>query len=133
MLTLGFWGAISLIVLFTGAMGSLELMFDAGRNNKSVLLLAFFTIWVLSPFMALFIAALISKHWSAGSRTTLHILILLLSLGSLAGYSGTFSQPATKPAFMFLVIPLVSWLLMATVIPLTRKMSRHHSSRQQHQ
>jgi len=126
MLTLGFWGALSLIVLFTGAMGSLQLMFNAGRNNNSVLLMALFTIWVLSPFVTLFIAVLLSKHWPATSRTTLHVLMLFLSLGSLAAYSGTFSQPTTRPAFMFLVIPLISWLLMMIVIPITRRMSRNN-------
>jgi hypothetical protein len=54
------------------------------------------------------------------------VLMLFLSLGSLAAYSGTFSQPTTRPAFMFLVIPLISWLLMMIVIPITRRMSRNN-------
>ncbi len=108
----------ALIVVLVGAAGSLGLMFNAGRNQKSILLIALFTIWVLSPFIALLVANVISKHWSILTRMTLYFLMLFITLGSLISYSGALSPPGTKPAFKFLIVPLISWLLLVTVIPI---------------
>ena len=99
-------------------------MFNAGRNQKSILLLLLFTVWVLSPFIALFGIHSISNRWSVTTRVALYCLMLLLSVGSLVSYSGAFSQPGMKPAFMFLVVPLVSWLLVAAGIPITRYLEK---------
>jgi uncharacterized membrane protein len=55
--------------------------------------------------------------------------MLFLTLGSLVSYSGVLSPPGTKPAFVFLVVPLISWLLMAIVIPITASLSRRLSRR----
>ena len=115
---------MALIVVLVGAAGSLGLMFNAGRNQKSILLIALFTIWVLSPFIALLVANVISKHWSILTRVTIYFLMLFITLGSLISYSGALSPPGTKPAFKFLIVPLISWLLLVTVIPITRKISR---------
>ena len=108
---------IALVLLFAGAAGSVGLMLRTGHNNKSVLLLALFTGWVLSPFIGLLVAGRPSGRWSLFMRSTYYIiLVLVLTLGSLIGYSGILSPPGTKPAFVFLFIPLVSWILIAIVI-----------------
>lgn len=119
-----FLKTIALIVVLTGAVASLVFMFNAGRNQKSILLIALFTIWVLSPFIALLVANAISKSWSILSRRILYFLMLFITLGSLISYSGALSSPTTKPAFKFLIVPLVSWLLIVTVILIARKISR---------
>jgi hypothetical protein len=90
---------MALIVLLAGAAGSLGFMFNAGRNQKSILLIALFTIWVLSPFIALQVANVISKRWSILTRRTLYFLISFITLGSLVSYSGALSPPGAKPAF----------------------------------
>jgi hypothetical protein len=41
---------VALILLVVGAVGSLYFMFNAGRNQKSILLIILFTAWVLSLF-----------------------------------------------------------------------------------
>jgi len=112
------------IVVSLGALGSLSLMFNAGRHTP-VLLLMLFVGWVLSPFIGLLIANKISKDWSAPTRVTIYSLMLFLTLVSLVIYSGALTPPETKPASIFLVVPLSSWLLIVTVIPIARRLSRN--------
>ena len=120
---------MALVVLLAGAGGSLGLMLYAGRNNDSVLLLVLFATWVLSPFIALVAANVVSERWPVLTRVTLYCLILFLTLGSLVSYSGALSPSGTKPAFVFLIVPLISWLLMAIVIPIAASLSRMLSRR----
>jgi len=48
---------------------------------------------------------------------TLHIVTLVLTLGSLAIYGDVaLRPPRSTPAFMFIVVPLGSWLLMTIVV-----------------
>ena len=54
--------------------------------------------------------------------------------GSHAGIFGhlrdvAFGRPRAKPAFVFLVVPLASWLLIAIVIPIAARMSGRLSRR----
>ena len=114
----------ALVTLFAGVVGSLTMMFQTGRNNDSVFLMTLFAAWVFSPFAALAIASRISVRWSNLRRAILYCLVLLITVGSLIGYSGALSPAGTKPAFVFLVIPLISWLLMAIVIPVAALFSR---------
>jgi hypothetical protein len=109
---------LSLEVLWLGASISIVIMFRAGRNNDLVLLKMLFLVWVASPFIALTAAHYFSKGWSGISIKTLCILMLVIALGSLASYSGIFIMPGSKPAFIFLLVPLVSWLLMVVIMPI---------------
>jgi len=87
-----------------------------GRHNPSSLLQILFTIWVLSPFVGLYTADAVSKDRTVRVRTMLHLVMLLVAAGSLVAYGEVaLGPPRAKPAFMFLVVPLVSWLLMATI------------------
>ena len=83
----------------------------------SLVLMALFTIWVLSPFVALVLAEVVAKRWSVLTRATLHGVMLIVTLGSLAIYgSVAVGPPRSKPAFMFLVVPFGSWLLVAIAV-----------------
>ncbi len=118
----------ALLVPVAGAVGSVSLMLRAGHRNDSRILLALFAIWVLSPFVALVLANLISTHWSAFTRATLHCVMLILTLGSLAIYANMVSTPTgSKLAVPFLVVPLGSWLLITIVIPMAALLSRRLS------
>jgi len=120
-----FMRTVALAIVLVGAVGSLYFMFNAGRNQKSLFLIVCFTSWVLSPFIALLIANVISKRWSFPTRMSFFFLILIISVGSLVSYGGALSQLGTKPpAFKFLIVPLISWLLIVTVIPISRRISR---------
>ena len=111
-ITLNLLHTVSFIVMLTGAVGSLALTLQAGHTNKSVLLRTLFAVWVLSPFTALVIANNVSRNWQVLKRVSLYILMLVLSIVSLTIYSGVISTAVTKPAFVFIVAPLASWLLI---------------------
>jgi hypothetical protein len=115
---------IVLIVLLTGAAGSLYFMFNAGHNQKSILLIVLFTGWVLSPFVALIIADMISMRWLINNRATLYFLVIFITVLSLISYSGALNLPGTKPAFKFLIIPLLSWLFIVIVVSILYSLSK---------
>ena len=119
----GFLGTIALIVALVGAVGSLYFMFSAGRKQNSIILLALFTAWVLSPFVGLFISNKISGRWTVPARASLYWLMIILTIGSLVAYSGAFNTPQTKNAFIFLIFPLISWFLIVIVFLIARKIS----------
>jgi hypothetical protein len=117
--------ATAQLAVLAGAAGSVALMLYAGRRNDSRILLALFAIWVIAPFMALAWAAIASKRWSAPTRTTLYCVMLVVTLGSLAMYGNVaFGPPRAQGAFVFVVVPPVSWLLMAIAVPLAALISR---------
>ena len=118
-----FLGTIALVAGLVGAVGSLYFMFSAGRKQNSIILLALFTAWTLSPFVGLFISNKISTRWTAPARASLYWLTIILTISSLVAYSGAFNTPATKNAFIFLIFPLISWLLIVIVFLIARKIS----------
>jgi hypothetical protein len=73
---------------------------------------------VLAPFAALAATSMVSQGWSALTRTTLYSVMLVVALLSLAIY-GTVAlgPPRAQTAFVFIVVPPASWLLMAIVLP----------------
>ena len=122
--------AVTTPALLAGAAGSTGLMLWAGRHNNSLLLLLLFTIWVISPFAALMWASVVSKRWSIHTQTALDIVILVISLSSLAIYGyRVWMPPKAQGAFVFVLVPPVSWLLMAVVIPAAALASRRNSRR----
>ena len=115
---------VALVVLLAGGLGSISLVLYNGRNNKSIILISLFVIWVLSPFIALLVADKVSKKWTDIVRKTLYIIMLALTLVSLISYSGVLSPIGTKTAFVFLVVPLISWLVIAIFILIARSKSK---------
>jgi hypothetical protein len=115
---------LALVMVSVGGWGSLVFMLRTDRHNNSIFLLLLFMIWVLSPFAGLLVANLVSKRWSVTSRLILYSLMLALTVGSLIFYSGTFSSPWSKPAAVFLVVPMLSWLLIVIVFPIAKSQSR---------
>lgn len=115
---------VALIVLVIGAIGSLYLTFEKGRNNRSAFLDVLFFLWVLSPFAALYIASILSERWGRLTRKSLYLLMLVVTPFSLFCYGGNFHLHGTKPAFIFLVTPPILWLLIAIVIPIAELIVR---------
>jgi hypothetical protein len=115
----------ALIAVPAGAMGSVGLTLYAGHRNNSVLLLGLFTIWVLSPFIALALANEISKRLSNVSRATLHSVMVVIALVSLVIYGAVaLGPPRPRTAFVFVVVPPASWLLIAVVVSLIALLER---------
>jgi hypothetical protein len=127
---LGLLRAVAVIALVVGATGSLGFMFRAGRHTPR-LLLVLFTIWVLSPFVALLWANMVSKRWSVVTRATLYCATLIITLGSLAIYAELVDlrPPGSANAFLFVVVPPASWVFMTIVVPLAAFISRRLSHR----
>ena len=116
--------AAGLIAVLAGAVGSVGLMLHAGRNNPSRLLLVLFALWVLSPFVALVLADMVSKRWSVLTRAALYTVMLVLTVGSLVAYGVVaLGPPRPKPAFVFVVVPPASWLLIGIVLPIAALIS----------
>jgi hypothetical protein len=115
---------VALTIVVVGAVGSLYFMFNAGRHQKSILLIALFTAWVLSPFVIFIFANKISNRWTVPARATLYWATIVLAVGSLIVYSGTFNTAQTKPASIFLIVPFISWLLILAVALVVRRLSR---------
>jgi hypothetical protein len=117
--SLGLLRPVALTALLVGAVGSVGLMLRAGRHNNSRLLLVLFTLWVLSPFMALTWANVVSKRWPVLTRRALYSVMLVVVLASLAIYGDVaLGPPRAKTAAVFVVVPPASWLLIAVIITL---------------
>jgi hypothetical protein len=122
--------AAALIALPAGAAGSIGFMLRAGHRNPSRVLLILFAIWVLSPFVALIFATIISKDWSVLTRTTLYGVMLVITVSSLAIYGDVaLGPPRAKTAFAFVAVPPASWLLIGITTSITALISRRRSRR----
>lgn len=120
----------ALISVLAGAVGSFDLMLHVGRRQQSLILTGLFTVWVLSPFVALVCALVVSKHWSVLIRSALYCVILVLALGSLPIYgSVALGPPWPQPALVFLVVPLASWLLIGIALLIAALISGRLSHR----
>jgi hypothetical protein len=125
---LGLQRTLALIAVVVGAVGSLALMLRAGRSTPRLLLVCF-AVWVLSPFVALAWANMVSKRWPVLTRVTLYCVTLVVTLGALAFYGGVILPPAgSARAFVFVAVPPASWLLIA-IVPIAALISRKLSRR----
>ena len=128
----GFLGplrAAALIAVLAGAAGSVGLLLRAGQRSPR-LLLVLFLIWVLAPFVALVLAHVVSKRWSVLTRATLYSVMLVVTLGSLAIYGYDALRPRkAQAAFWYVLVPPVSWLLVAIVVPIAALISGRLSRR----
>jgi hypothetical protein len=120
----------ALVALVAGAGGSLGLMLHAGHHQPSRVLMLLFAVWVLSPFIAAVLAHIVSKRWSPLTRVTLSVVMLVLTVGSLIIYGNTaFGHSTAKVGFVFLVVPLASWLVAAIALPIAAFISGRLSRR----
>ena len=128
----GFLGrlrAVALIAVLAGAAGSIGLWFHASQHPP-LLIVALFVIWVLSPFVALVLAHVVSKRRSVLTRATLHSVMLVVTLGSLAIYGYDALRPRkAQAAFWYVLVPPASWLLIAIVVPIAAFISGRLSRR----
>jgi hypothetical protein len=100
-------------IVVSGAFGSLYLTALAGERNKSLILVFLFIVWTLSAFAALIWINILSKSWPHTPRIISYVFMLIVTVGSLILYSGIYRVQGAKNAFVFLVTPLVTWLMIA--------------------
>lgn len=108
---------VALIAMLGGSAGSIMFMLHAARRQQSRILMLLFGIWVLSPFVAAVVASSVSKHWAVVTRATLYMVMIVVTLSSLAIYGDVaLGYAKAKTGFIFLVVPLASWLLTAAAV-----------------
>jgi hypothetical protein len=119
---------VARVAVLAGAAGSIGLMLRAG--HPPLFLRVLFAIWVLAPFMALLLADAFSTRWSVVTRAALHSVMLFVALSSVAIYAYVVVRPPrSTPAFVWVVVPVASCLLMAIVIPVAAFISGRPSRR----
>ena len=115
----------SRVILIAGAVGSLALMLYAGRSNTHILVTIGFIVWVVAPFALLALAERRSGSWLPATRATLGILIWLVVIGSLAIYAYRAAvPPRSAGAFLFVIVPPVSVVLVLVALGIVSVMSR---------
>ena len=118
---------VALIAAAGGGAGSVAFLLQAGRRNSAlILLVVLFSIWVLSPFIALLWAIVRSERFTEAVRSTLYGLTIALALVSLAIYSRVIDlKPAGSPnTFLFVAVPPASWVIIAGVMSIAALRSR---------
>ena len=108
----------ALITVLVGGAGSVAAVVIASQGRDlGALVVLIFSIWVFAPFAGLVFADRLAKRWSVTTRTTPHRLMLVLALGSLTIYVvDTVRNAGGLDAFVFVVVPLVSWVLIVMVL-----------------
>jgi hypothetical protein len=70
----------------------------------------------------------VARRWSGLTRAAVYGVTIFVALGSLAMYGELIRRPAgSANAFVFVVVPPASWVLMAIVVPLAALISRNRS------
>ena len=116
---------VASVITIAGAVISLGCMFVVGRHQKSLVLMALFTVWVLAPFVALIYAHELSQNWTVNRSTALYTFMLLLTLFSVAIYATVaFGPPRPQQARFFLMVPSASWLLIGIAFSISAYLGR---------
>ena len=119
----------AMIVMICGAVGSVGMTFYTGRNNASAILTFLFITWVLSPFIGLFITSSVTRRRTVDIYKAIYWLMITIPVISLICYSGVLNINSKKPAFTFLIVPLISWILIIIVIPVASSVAKRRSRR----
>jgi hypothetical protein len=121
---------LAMFACIPGALASLLFMYQVGHRNPSLVLVLLFTVWVLSPFIALLASASVSAGWAAPSRTALYAVMFAVSVLSPLAYGVVaLGPPRPRPAFAFLMVPLASWLLGAGALAVASVIRRRRVAR----
>lgn len=101
------------------AIASVAFVLRAGMGGAHRFLVLLFVLWTLSPLVALAAAQALRKRWPALTRVALDRATWLITLGSLALYAtAAWRQVGPRPAFVYVVVPLAAWVLVAGVVVL---------------
>lgn len=119
--------AVARIAAIVGAAGSAGFLLRSGQNPTALLLIIMLA-WVLAPFLTLLTASIVSRRWPMLTWTALHAVMLAVAVGSLAVYLSDALWPRkSQPAFVFVTVPLASWIFAAIVIPIAAFLSGRRS------
>ncbi len=108
-----------------GGVGSVVFTVFAGRHTAARILLPLFGAWVISPFVVLVLAHVLSRRWSVSTRAVLSCVMLVVAAASLAIYGAAAVGAARIRTPIFVVVPPLSWLFIAVVTPVTARLAGH--------
>jgi hypothetical protein len=120
---------VALIAVVLSAVVSFGLMLHVGEYRLNLLMLLF-AVWDLSPFAALAVAGVASKHWPKITRAALYGVMLCVAGESVMVYGRVVWKRPAHPAFAFLVVPLASWTLLIIVVLVAHVISTRNSGHQ---
>jgi uncharacterized membrane-anchored protein len=114
----------ALVALVLGAAGSIGLWIRAAQHPPP-LLIVLFVIWVLSPFVVLWIGHVMAKRWAPNNQTALYWVTLLVTVASILIYADdAVSHRTAHPAAVYVVVPPASWIASAIAIGLGARIAR---------
>ena len=115
--------ALALVAVVIGAVGAVYFMLRVAHNQRSILLLVLFFGWDVAPFVAL-AWAILSPRWLPAGRVMVYITALVITVVSLVVYDRVaFGPPIAQPASRFLMVPVLSWILIAATVFLAARAS----------
>ena len=104
------------VVILLAALFAIACVLAVGRNNSSGLLVTPFVLWVFAPFALLGLLVKASGSWDSRRHKRLHALVLGVCVVTTCVYGAVaFIATPSRPAFWFLVLPMVSLVLMAII------------------
>ena len=105
------------IALLIGAAVSLAFLLYTSAKDASLFLLVLTTLWLLSPFVLLFVITRAATHWNATTRAILSIATSTLTLGIASLYGVTFLGPLRPWRFVVsLFFPPLSWAIINVAV-----------------
>ena len=117
----------SRLVILAAALFAIICVLVVGHKNSSNLLITLFVLWVFAPFAVLGLLVKAGSRWARSKQLLSQRLGLSICAVSTCIYGVVaFGVPTSKPAFWFLVLPLVSLCLIAVVyLVALRNMTDH--------
>jgi len=122
-------GRSTFVAILIGALGALGFLFRAAQRPP-LIVLVLMAGWVLAPFVILVFLQALSASWRSLTRTTLYVVIWVVTLGTLAVYADDArGHRRPQAAFVFVLVPPVSSLLMAVSLATAALIARSRGSR----
>jgi hypothetical protein len=107
---------LSLIAVTVAALGSVGIMLSIASNTPPLLLILFLG-WVISPFAALIFANIVRESRFVPARPALTYLTLFVAVVSPGVYAYVvFGPPRSTRAPVWLIVPGLSWLIIALTL-----------------
>jgi len=120
---------ITILAAFIGELGSLILLIRASANTPTILFVLF-VFWVSSPFVGFALFFIFATRWRPSVRIMLLGVAILVAAGALLIYGQVIPPPAgSRPGFIWLVTPGISWLLMIGAAVAAALISRRSSAK----
>jgi hypothetical protein len=107
--------SVALILVAVSAVASFALMLHVGQYRLSILMFLF-AVWDVSPFVGLLAAGMVSKRWSLLMRRALYCVMVFVAGASVIIYGRVVVNHPRQPAFAFLMVPLISWVLFVVTL-----------------